>query len=460
MFAMESFTPERGDALPRAAIPAGGHESMQSIRLAPWLSRGLSRGLSRTRAALGGALRRLGLEHILRLAGDPSVHALLGDARIETVNRWMNNHIMVKRRQRRCRVQRPDDDTGTYLATHFCPHPFTTLETTHTGLAFVCCPVWLPTPIGTLDTEAVSLWSGPAARQIRESIIDGSFRYCDHRNCSFISNRTLPHRESAEARAILDDYAAKGTVVRLPRYVTLSHDKSCNLSCPSCRSRVYVANKPKQAELDRLTETAILPLLRHAERVNITGSGDPFGSNHFRNLIQRLAEPDLAGLKIDLHTNGQLWDERAWTELRLQGRVHYAQISIDAACAKTYEMVRRGGSFERLLATLAFVRRLRESGEIAELEFSMVVQARNFREMPDFVALGRAFAADAVSFQMIRKRDIFSGREFEAAFIGNPDHVDYPEFLEVLRAPALAAPGVRMGNVLAYVRRDEGRPRT
>lgn len=437
---MESFSPDRGDTL---RITTGPLDVRRSIRVAPWLGN--------ARGALLRALRRLGLDRLLRLATKPSVHAFLGDARIEAANRFVNNHIMVKRRQARCRTQRPDDDTKAYLATHFCPHPFTTLETTHTGLAFVCCPVWLPTPIGTLGTEAMQLWTSPAARKIRDSIVDGSFHYCDHRHCSFITNRTLPHRESAAARAILDEYVAKGTVDRLPTYVTLSHDKSCNLSCPSCRSRTYVAGKRKQAELDQLTETAILPLLRHAERVNITGSGDPFGSNHFRSLLRRLAEPDFASLGIDLHTNGQLWDERAWTELRLQGRVRYAQISIDAARPETYAFVRRGGSFERLLENLAFVKGLRNSGEIAFLEFSMVVQARNFREMPDFVALGRRFGADAVSFQMIRKRDIFSAQEYEEAFIASPQHAHYPEFLEVLRSPDLAAPDVRIGNVLAYV---------
>ncbi len=451
MFAMDSFSPDRGNTLRIATGPLDDRRTSRSIRVASWLAH--------ARCALGRAVRRLGLDRLLRLATQPSVHAFLGDARIEAANRFVNNHIMVKRRQARCKTQRPDDDTKAYLATHFCPHPFTTLETTHTGLAFVCCPVWLPTPIGTLGTDAESLWNSPAARKIRDSIVDGSFRHCDHRHCSFITNRTLPHRDSTEARAILDDYAAKGTVDRLPSYVTLSHDKSCNLSCPSCRSRTYLAGKRKQAELDQLTETAILPLLRHAERVNITGSGDPFGSNHFRNLLLRLAEPDFAGLGIDLHTNGQLWDERAWTELRLQGRVRYAQISIDAARAETYEIVRRGGSFARLLENLAFVKHLRDSGEIALLELSMVVQARNFREMPDFVALGRRFCADAVSFQMIRQRDIFSAREFEEAFIASPQHADHREFLEVLRSPELAAPCVRIGNVLAYVDPDEGRLR-
>jgi pyruvate-formate lyase-activating enzyme len=417
---------------------------MQSIGdMAPWLLK--ARG-ARRRAGPPQALRRL-----LSLAVKPSVHALFGDATIEAISRFVENVIMVRRRQRRCLSQRPEAETAAYLRTHFCAYPFTNLETTHTGLAFVCCPVWLPTPIGRLDMDASALWTSESAERIRASIIDGSFRYCDHLNCSRITNRSLPSRDSDEARAILETYAEKGCANSLPKYVTLSHDKSCNLSCPSCRARPYVADKAKQAQLDHLTETTIVPLLRQAERVKITGSGDPFGSSHFRNLIKRLGAPEFAHLGIDLHTNGQLWDERAWTELRLPGRVHYAQISIDAAQAETYQFVRRGGSFGRLLKNLAFIKQLRDSGEIQQLEFSMVVQARNFREMPEFVRFGRAFSADLVSFQMIRKRDIFSSDEFEAAFIGNPDHPDYREFLEVLRSPDLMAPGVQLGNVMAYV---------
>jgi pyruvate-formate lyase-activating enzyme len=412
--------------------------------------------LWKLRSALWRSLPVHPFRRLLRQAANPSLHAFLGERRVEAISRFFENRVMVKRRQRRCRNQRTAPDTAAYLREHFCAYPFTTLETTHTGLAFVCCPVWLPTPIGKLDADPVGLWTGPVAQKIRASIIDGSFRYCDHLNCSRITNRTLPRRDSEEARAILEPYLAKGTVETLPKYVTLSHDKSCNLSCPSCRARLYVAGKAKQAELDALTETSILPLLRHAEIVKITGSGDPFGSNHFRNLIKRLAEPDFTRLKIDLHTNGQLWNERAWKDLRLQGRVRYSQISIDAAHPETYAVVRRGGSFARLLANLAFVKKLRDEGQISELEFSMVVQDQNFREMPEFVRLGQAFSADLISFQMIRRRDIFSTEEFEAAFIGNPTHPNYQEFLAVLKSPELTAPGVHMGNVLAYV--EKARP--
>jgi organic radical activating enzyme len=378
---------------------------------------------------------------------------------LEAASHWIERNIMVKRRQRRCKPDPADTKTAAYLKTHFCDKPFTTLETTHQGLAYVCCPIWLPTPIGKLDSDPDELWSGPTAQKIRETIVDGSFRHCSRVHCSAIANRSLPKRNSKQARAILKSYAASGGKVPPPKHVVLSHDKSCNLSCPSCRAAMIVANKAKQEKLDDLIERAIVPLLRGAKTVNITGSGDPFGSNHFRRLIKRVTNAqEFPDLKIDLHTNGQLWDERAWKELGLAGRVRNAHISIDAATADTYAFARRGGSFERLLKNLEFVRQLRRSGEIKELEFSMVVQSRNFREIPAFIRLGKNFAADNVSFQMIRKRDIFSSDEHRDAFIGSPDHPDYEEFVEVLQQPGLVRRGVHLGNVLGYVRRSSPRP--
>jgi Radical SAM superfamily/4Fe-4S single cluster domain len=384
---------------------------------------------------------------------------------LEAAANWFECNIMLRRRQMRRRSDPSDSDTEAYLKTHFCDKPFTTLETTHQGLAYVCCPIWLPTPIGKLDSDPKELWASPTAQNIRQSIIDGSFRHCSRVHCSAINNRALPRRDSKEAQEILKAHAAAGQDIPPPKHVILSHDKSCNLSCPSCRAVTIVANKAKQDKLDDLIERVIVPLLRGAETVNITGSGDPFGSNHFRRLIKRITNAqEFPRLKIDLHTNGQLWDQRAWRDLGLAGRVRNAHISIDAAEADTYAFVRRGGTFPRLLKNLEFVRDLRRSGELAQLEFSMVVQSRNFREIPAFVRLGADYAADTVFFQMIRKRDIFSGDEHKEAFIGDPNHPDYEEFVEVLQSPDLlhprgSKPEVHLGNVLGYVNRAKPQAR-
>jgi wyosine [tRNA(Phe)-imidazoG37] synthetase (radical SAM superfamily) len=342
----------------------------------------------------------------------------------------------------------PDEAAREYLKTRFCANPFRQLETAQTGLAYVCCPVWLPTPAGKLDSDAQELWRGKEALEIRESFLDGSFRFCNHVHCPSISGRTLPSAESPESKEWIRRY--REGELRLPEHLVLSHDKSCNLSCPSCRSSIYMANSSKQKQLDELTEKRLLPLMQEAKSVMITGSGDPFGSKHFRNLITRLNGGEFPGLTMDLISNGQLWDERGWFDLKLDGRVRYAQISVDAAQAETYAIVRRGGQFERLLKNLAFIRRLRLTGKIAFLELSMVVQALNYREMPAFVRLGEEFGADKITFNMIRQRDIFSQEEFLKSFIGSPDHPEHEHFREVLLAPELNQPNVQIGNVREY----------
>jgi hypothetical protein len=405
--------------------------------------------LSRLISGFVGFVQAAAPKRLLALAADPKLHDALGRDRIDAVGSWINNVFMLPWRQRRARQWPRDAELKDYLAAHFCERPFRTLETTHTGLAFCCCPVWLPTPIGELASEPTALWNSPAARDIRDSIVDGSFRHCDHRTCPFIAGRILPRRDSAEAQAMIAQHQAGGPAP-FPAQVVLSHDKSCNLACPSCRSGLYLANKARQTQLDALTESSILPLLRNATEVVITGSGDAFGSNHFRNVIKRVTAGEFPNLSIHLHTNGQLMDERAWRDLGLAGHVGSVQISIDAARADTYANVRRPGNFPRLLKNLAFIKTLRGAGEISHLHFSMVVQTANFREMPEFVKLGLDHAADMVSFNMIRQRDIFSRDEFVEAFIGAPEHPLYREFLETLHAPEMASPIVNWGNMDAF----------
>ncbi len=402
------------------------------------------------RGSLVELVDKLVPKNALKVLVHPKFHEFIGLDRIDAVGVWVDNKFMLKRRQKITAEQQTSVSTQDYLRTHFCAAPFEQLETAPTGLAYVCCPVWLPTPIGALDTEPQKLWNGDTAKKIRESIIDGSYRYCNHVHCAAITSRTLMPRDSAPAQAIIARH--ESGVTRLPEHVKLSHDKSCNLSCPSCRSSTYLANSAKQAKLDDLTEKTLVPLLREAKSVLVTGSGDPFGSKHFRNLLKRLNSGEFPDLKIDLISNGQLLDPRAWAELGLKNRVRNVEISIDAAEAETYAIVRRGGTFTRLLKNLAFLRDMRRSGEIARLQYSMVVQALNYKEMPAFVRMSEDYGVDVISFNMIRQRDIFAKDEYVEAFIGNPDHPEYEDFLKILDAPELAQRNVLIGNVREYAR--------
>ncbi len=370
------------------------------------------------------------------------------------VRNFLYRTIGIRTRHRRIAAepQRADTDLNAYLADHVCLRPFHHLDTTNRGHAHVCCPDWLPTPIGDLNGDLLKVWDGPVARRIRASVTDGSYRFCSRRYCSPITNRTLPHRSSKEVQETLARFADGIHGVPPPRAIGLSHDRSCNLACPSCRTDFITAETSELAKLDGLFKQFILPLLKTAERVYITGSGDPFASKHFRGVLKQLAEPDFAHLAIDLHTNALLFDERAFNQFHLSGRLQTVEISIDAATPETYAVLRRGGDFERLCTNLAFIGARRRAGEIDRLDFSMVVQARNFREMSAFVQLAERFSADRASFQMIRNWGTYSAAAFAAEFIGDPAHADHQIFRAALAAPELARPIAFAGNLHVYAR--------
>lgn len=348
-------------------------------------------------------------------------------------------------------VHSGDQDVEEYLASHFCKAPFRHMETVPDGSVYLCCPGWLPVPVGNIhEGDADGIWHGPAAQELRNSIIDGSYRYCSRMHCGGITGRRLNSRSEASVQELIKQYQADSKSTKPPTHVILSHDTSCNLSCPSCRTRLIVANKEEQRKLDSLLETKLLPLLKGAELVKVTGSGDPFGSNHFRRLLKRINKTEFPKLGLYLHTNGQLFDEDAWNDLELSGLVNIVQISIDSATEEIYRILRRGGTFSRLLKNLEFIQKLRERDEIKELNFLMVVQNLNFEQMPDFVRLGLRYGADSITFQLLRNWGTYTESEFAQHSIAGHNHPKHKEFLAVLQDPLLSHPMVRLNDVGAH----------
>ncbi|MFO1037296.1 MAG: SPASM domain-containing protein [Geminicoccaceae bacterium] len=351
--------------------------------------------------------------------------------------------------RRAARSMHGTEDPADDLAQRFCSRPFDTFELHESGDVYACCVSWLPAPIGNFRRQsAEAIWNSPTAQEIRRSILDGDFRHCSRIYCPYIVERKLPKRAEVKDpwhRRIIDERLT--AIDRMPRRVLMSQDRSCNLSCPSCRTQPILARKAEQDDLNALAETVILPLLRDARKVKITGSGDPFASGHFRYLMKRLDPNEFPRLRLQLQTNGLLLDERAWNEIGLDGKVESIWVSIDAATEATYASLRRGGDFGRLLDNLVFMADLRKQNRVGFLRLDTVVQAANFREMPAIVEIGMALGFDRVHFQLIRNWGTFSREEFMRHAIGAPDHPDHKAFLEVLEHPNLGRPLVSLGEL-------------
>lgn len=341
------------------------------------------------------------------------------------------------------------------LGNRFCDIPFKTLDVLD-GKSHLCCASWVLPSVGNLADEAWrDVWNSSVAQDIRASIHDGSYRYCNKTACPLIGGNKLPTKDEVAARSdhwreIIENEHV--VVSDGPHTVNLAYDKTCNLSCPSCRTKKIAADAEKRARFDTLQEEAILPMLREAKLVFITGAGDPFASKNFRKLMERLGPDDYPDLRFQIMTNGMLFNQREWERFpALHGRVAFLRISLDAAAGPTHELLRRGARWPVMEKNLAFASELRKEGLIDRLDLTFVVQTENYREMGDAVDLTNSYGADSMGFFRLTNWGTFTQAQYADKAVFMPAHPEHQEFLAAMKDTRLQDPVAWLGELEQFV---------
>ncbi|NYT40767.1 radical SAM protein [Sphingomonas sp. R-74633] len=337
-----------------------------------------------------------------------------------------------------------------------CPVPFERLEVLETS-SHLCCASFLKPSIGNLHEAADwrDVWNSESAEAIRASMHDGSYRYCDKMACPAIQSNSLPPAADLAARSsgwrrIVE--AGETRVERGPEEVNLAYDKTCNLSCPSCRTSKYAADEATRMQYDALQERVILPMLKDTRRVTVTGSGDPFASKNFRRMMERLTVEEYPELKFHVMTNGMLFTPREWERFpALHGRVELLSISLDGASAATHETLRRGARWEVMERNLAFAGELRRQGLIDAFHLGFVAQVENYHEMGEMITLAEKVGADGVYFGRITNWGTFSQLDYTRKAVFLPEHPEHGRFLEAMADPRLTDPRAFIGNLVDFL---------
>jgi hypothetical protein len=352
--------------------------------------------------------------------------------------------VRLYRTWRRTSVARPEQS---YLRDKFCERPFREFEIANNADVFLCCPNYLPHSVGSAkNASAEQLLNSERAIEIRRSIISGAFTFCDAERCPAIRAKRLPKRSEVTDPEMLAHIAADTGIVKAARYVRLSYDSTCNLYCPSCRSRKIVLKGAAFDEAMRITNDVALPVMRTAEMVMMNGYGDVFSSRICRHLLRAVNPADYPNLKLFFLTNGVLFTEQEWNKFpNIHGMVHSISVSIDASAKEVYDKVRLGGDFEKLCRNLEFIARLRRGGVIEDFEITMVVQRENFRQMRDFWEWGKRLGCDQVTFQRLADWNSLSRPEYEARAVHlpkNPLKTEYDAAVSELFAAAIGGPRI------------------
>jgi MoaA/NifB/PqqE/SkfB family radical SAM enzyme len=294
---------------------------------------------------------------------------------------------------------------------------------------------------------------------MRESILDGSYSNCHRDWCPDIQEDRLPRLEDVDPKCKPDVSRAKRTLHPIPTSILLSYDPSCNLSCPSCRTEkitVPRGSREYSVGLD-FTRRILADLFAHPQvpiELHLSGTGDPFASPVFMRLLESLDSNKLPNLSIRLKTNGILLSNRTFARIKKSRRsIRAIMISIDAATAETYRVVRRGGDWARLLESVEFIVDQKKTFGF-ELIASFVVQQRNYRETADFARLFTGLGFDQIQYLLVDNFGAWGSEEnYRAQCIWRTSHPEFAAFLDVLKDPILAHPAVRAGGLTEYRKR-------
>ena len=316
-----------------------------------------------------------------------------------------------------------------------CLSPFVSIEVDVNGEVSLCsCNAWMPSKVGNLfDTSLQDMLSNQFSTEIRRSIIDGTYEYCNENTCGVLNQNQLNQGSNIPERVqqLLTDSA----LFQMPYEIRLAGDVTCNLSCPSCRTHVI---KPTANELDQrrqlgavLSKNLFSVPSTQRIRVHTSTSGELFASPLLLEFVRSMPVDDFPGLELCIQTNGLL-AQRNWHQLgKMADRVTMITVTTDAARANTYEQLRRGGRWKDLQRSLDWISN-KKSQTGMELSMRMVVQQANYQEIAEFYDMSMSLNADVIEYSRILNWGTFTPSEFNQTDVFAPTHSEYAQAQAIL----------------------------
>lgn len=324
----------------------------------------------------------------------------------------------------------------------YCPLPFTELRIRVKGDCYICCPQWNNRKsIGNVfETPNLDdIWNSETAQEIRHSMFDQSFRFCNLELCQVGKHRYT------------DDYKS-AVLEQGPSFIALNYDPSCNLFCKMCRDKKIVIPRRQQERLIEFQDNLIKsPYFKDTSMINVTSNGDPFASKVFSHLFKILKYEDFPEMNMRIRTHGLGLTPRNWNRMaNVQRMIYEIWISVDASSKETYDIIRRGGKWELLKSNLEFLKSIKSQFNFS-LALHFIVQKENYLEIPSFVDFARSYDADVIWFAKVYQGNDMSHEQLQESAVHRPDHRLHSDFLQVMRHPNVLDPHVDWTNMKQFV---------
>lgn len=324
----------------------------------------------------------------------------------------------------------------------FCLEPFQTVSIDEFGNVYICgCKAWLPTPVGNINEEPIDvILHNSISNKIRKSITDHSYIYCDEKMCKIIQNNELKHRNKLPMEFDHLRDRSEPKYQNNPKRIFFAGDMTCQLSCPSCRTKVMKYdnqeernNKDKRdAIVDLFVKNLFSSRNDRLEEIVMSTTGEIFTSEILLNVLQKADINNFPRCKLHIQTNGLLMKDRWHRLTQWRHRVSTVNLTADACTKGEYERLRRGGRYERLIENLEWFKNKKVTDGINFI-VKMVVQKDNIDQLEQFYDFAKSYNADEVHYARITDWGVMTPELFSYVDVLSPKHKLFDHASEQVR---------------------------
>jgi MoaA/NifB/PqqE/SkfB family radical SAM enzyme len=204
------------------------------------------------------------------------------------------------------------------------------------------------------------------------------------------------HQANAELSEV--EYSLRRLYLHsMPRYLTIVISDRCNIDCPHCYQGKTGDNLLADSEINPVLRREFSALYPYLSTLRLQG-GEVFAIRGFRELVEDVASATDRPL-ISISTNGTLIDQ-AWAERIVRIPFQSVTVSFDGGTQKTFEKLRRGARFPKVIENITRLQELKKSigSSYPNLNAFFVLMRSNYREIPEFLALMRNLGIYEVAF--------------------------------------------------------------
>jgi MoaA/NifB/PqqE/SkfB family radical SAM enzyme len=212
-------------------------------------------------------------------------------------------------------------------------------------------------------------------------------------------NGALGALHEANARLSEVEYSLQRLYLHsMPRYLTIVISDRCNIDCPHCYQSKTGDNLLQDPEISAVLRREFSAFYPYLSTLRLQG-GEVFAIRGFRELVEDVTSVTDRPL-ISISTNGTLIDQ-AWADRIVRTPFQSVTVSFDAGTQRTFEKLRRGARFPKVIGNIARLQELKRSigSSLPTLDAFFVLMRSNYREILPFLALMKNIGIYEVAFQ-------------------------------------------------------------